>query len=169
MVSASDSNIRFTLVSGSGISTLSLSAVSGNTGYKDLFVGTNTTYTERTAASSGTNTRSPQITFDISIGTVIDSSNDTFVVVVDGESKSVRLDHGEITADNADGIIDAINNALGLGDTITYNRTSQMSMYPVPAAILPQAPSAELPSAQSSIQQFTALVSYGREPHRVMT
>jgi len=123
VVSASGSNIRFTHVSGSGISTLSLSAVSGNTGYKDLFVGTNTTYTERTAASSGTSTRSPQITLNIPIGTVIDSSNDTFVVVVDGESKSVKLDHGEITADNADGIIDAINNALGLGDTITYNRT----------------------------------------------
>ena len=122
-VSASGSNIRFTPVSGSGISTLSLTAVSGNTGYKDLFVGTNTTYTERTAASSGTNARSPQITLDIPIGTVIDSSNDTFVVVVDGESKSVKLDHGEITADNTDGIIDAINNALGLGDTITYNRT----------------------------------------------
>ena len=86
-------------------------------------MGANTTYTERTAASSGTNARAPQITLDIPIGTVIDSSNDTFVVVVDGESKSVKLDHGEITADNADGIIDAINNALGLGDTITYNRT----------------------------------------------
>jgi len=73
-VSASGSNIRFTPVSGSGISTLSLSAVSSNTGYKDLFVGTNTTYTERTAVSSGTSVRSPQITLNIPIGTVIDSA-----------------------------------------------------------------------------------------------
>lgn len=107
---------------GSGITGISAAAAQGaaaNTGYNDIFVKTNTSYTTKVLSASGT---PPTLTLDTPLGTgaAIDDSNNKLTIRVNGNDQTLTLPSGNDQAAIADTI-----NAAYPGTTITTPNTFQ--------------------------------------------
>lgn len=87
----------------SGISSINVSAVSGNSGYNDIF--RNKTQADYAASGYGKITLNTPVTDD-----PVTITSSAFSVRVDGNTKSVTLPTGTVSKSD---IIDAINNTLG--------------------------------------------------------
>lgn len=112
---------KIQLTAAKGIIELKTKEVTGNSGYKDIFVGTKVTYTSVSASNTGTATTKPTITLNtpVSNPTTIDSSNNEIYINVDGVNHKVTLPTGNnITHDN---ITDAIENQIKEYTDVTPN------------------------------------------------
>lgn len=129
-------------VDGSNITGINVSAAQGgpgNTGYNDIFVNTNISYTKKTITASG---NPPTLTLDtpLSTGDSLDSSNNKLTIQVNGNNNTLTLP----TGNDKTAIADTINAAYpgtttttpntftevyGRGDTIsnTFTRTGNGS------------------------------------------
>lgn len=109
------------LTAATGIIELKTKEVAGNNGYKDIFVGTNVTYTSTSASNTGTATTKPTITLNtpVSNPTTIDSTNNEIYINVDGVNHKVTLPTGNnVTHDD---ITDAIENQIKEYTDVTPN------------------------------------------------
>lgn len=111
-VDGTGNKISFTPASTSDIVNIRVAASGTNTGYKDLFVAETTVKVPNTASSIGNSANAPSISLDLPIGSIIDSTNDKFVIEVDGEKQTVTLNHGLITGANVADIIQSINDQI---------------------------------------------------------
>ncbi len=108
-VSVEDNKIKLTSVTGSGIMNVSAQQNGTNTGYNDIFVGTNVTYTKTTQSNTGTATSKPVIELNTPIadGTTINDSNKNLNIYVDGVKHTVTLPTGNnITHDQIEAAIE---------------------------------------------------------------
>lgn len=114
-----DNKIKLTAVS--GIVNVSAGAVTGNSGYEDIFVGTKVTYTATSSSNSGTSATKPTITLNnpISDPATIDDTNKNIDIKVDGVTYTVTLPTGNnVTHDD---IINAIENRIQEYTVVTPN------------------------------------------------
>ncbi|MBQ8279897.1 MAG: flagellin [Roseburia sp.] len=96
---ASSGYIKIAANSGSGISKITVGAVSGNTGYEDIFVKKTTSYTQKT--ESGTT-----VTLDSIPTSGLNDQNNKMTVYVDGTKYDVTLPTGNPTQDEIEKVIE---------------------------------------------------------------
>lgn len=115
--STSSGKIILKSVSGNNITGIDVSAVSGNTGYNDIFVNTNISYTKKTLTASS---NPPTLTLDTPLGSgdSLDSSNNKLTIQVDGSNNTITLP----TGNDKTAIADTINAAYP-GTTTTIPNT----------------------------------------------
>lgn len=118
-VNGTGNKISFVPTDKSDIVNITVAASGNNTGYHDLFVDKTPIKVPNTASSTGTAAAAPSVSLDLPIGAIIDSTNDTFVVTVNGEKQTVKLNHGEITDANVADIIQNINDQIAAHDVYT--------------------------------------------------
>ncbi len=109
-VSSEGGRIKFTANAGSEITSVYPSGIAGNTGYDDLFVGSRTVNYESEEWGAGV---PQQIELEYPMGTVIDGSNDQFVIIVDGVARTVTMPHGTMDEEHLDDLVDIINAQVG--------------------------------------------------------
>lgn len=114
-VSTSGNKLYITGTAGSEIKQIGFSAVSGNTGYEDIFVGKNVTATKSTVQGTGSITLKESISNPVNI----DSGNNTFKVKINGVDRNVTLTTESRTHEQ---IKDEINNQLRGTTTETWNQ-----------------------------------------------
>ncbi len=122
-LAASTSSGKITLESviGSNITGIDVSAVSGNTGYNDIFVNTNISYTKKTLTASG---NPPTLTLDTPLGSgdSLDGSNNKLTIQVDGTNNTIALP----TGNDKTAITDTINAAYPGTTTTTPNTFAEV-------------------------------------------
>lgn len=122
-LAASTSSGKITLESviGSNITEIDVSAVSGNTGYNDIFVNTNISYTKKTLTASG---NPPTLTLDTPLGSgdSLDNSNNKLTIQVDGTNNTITLP----TGNDKTAITDTINAAYPGTTTTTPNTFAEV-------------------------------------------
>lgn len=109
---------------GSDITGIGVSASAGNTGYHDLFVKTNISYTQKTQKASG---NPPTLTLDtpLSAGDQINSSNNKLTIQVSGSKNTLTLPSGN----DKDAIANTINAAYPGTITTTPNTFQTVTGY----------------------------------------
>ena len=111
-VSVSVSSDKIMLTGTNGITNVSAEASGSNTGYEDIFVGKNVTYSKATATSTGTSTTPPSVTLNNPIPdpAEINSGNNRLDITVDGITHTVTLPiRSNVTHDE---IINAIESKI---------------------------------------------------------
>ena len=127
-VSVTLSSNKIMLTGISGIEDVSAGAVGSNTGYNDIFVGKNVTYSKATATSTGTSTTPPSITLNNPVNdpTEFTSANNTLNVTVDGVTHTVTFDVG--TSMTHDEIINKIENTIKENTEVKANEFGDINV-----------------------------------------
>ncbi len=109
--SVSSNKIVLTGAGGSGLTSIGISAVSGNTGYNDLFVGENVVHNTATASNTGNSTTPAKITTntDVPDPATFTGANNRLTVKVNGDYRTVTFPTG--SQSHAD-IVNTINDQL---------------------------------------------------------
>lgn len=95
-VSTRGSKLYLTGKNGVDLKRIQVGEISGNTGYKDLFVGKETVVSTSTASGTGTITTNTPLTDPVNIT----NSNRSFVVKINGVERTVNLTTGNRTLDD---------------------------------------------------------------------
>ncbi len=127
VASVSNNKIVLTGANGSGLTSIEVSAVSGNSGYEELFVGKNTTYNTAIASNSGTSTTPAKITTNTQVTDPVTfaGDNNRFTLNVNGTYRSVIFPVGSLS--QAD-VVDTINNQLKEEIVINNNTFSTIDV-----------------------------------------
>ena len=94
---------------GSGLTDIRAEALSGNTGFHDIWVGTKVEYRSTTASGSGSSGSPAKITLNTPINNPADAAGKNFSVDINGNRHDVSIPSGVSSRDD---IINAINDQL---------------------------------------------------------
>lgn len=114
---------------GSGLTSVNVSGVSGNTGYDYLFVGKSTSVNQSNISSTGTPTSQASITTNTPITTpmTFDNTNNKFTVRIDGVDRTVTIPTG--TPMTQDQIVNEINDDLRGSSSTSDIKFSEFTVY----------------------------------------
>ena len=104
---------------GSGLTDIKAEALSGNTGFHDIWVGTKVEYRSTTAFGSGSSGSPAKITLNTPINNPADAAGKNFSVDINGNRHNVSIPSGVSSRDD---IINAINDQLKEQKIITINK-----------------------------------------------
>lgn len=104
---------------GSGLTDIRAEALSGNTGFHDIWVGTKVEYRSTTAFGSGSSGSPAKITLNTPINNPADAAGKNFSVDINGNRHNVSIPSGVSSRDD---IINAINDQLKEQKIITINK-----------------------------------------------
>lgn len=104
---------------GSGLTDIRAEALSGNTGFHDIWVGTKVEYRSTTASGSGSSGSPAKITLNTPINNPADAAGKNFSVDINGNRHDVSIPSGVSSRDD---IINAINDQLKEQKIITINK-----------------------------------------------
>lgn len=128
-----NNKIQLQTVAGNGITSVKVSAAqnadgSDNTGYNDIFVKRQVTYTYDSVGGNGTSTTPPSVTLtDIDLtGQTFDSTNNTLDITVNGTTHTVTFPTGTLTQDQ---IIQEIENQIPEEREMVDNTFTSVTAY----------------------------------------
>lgn len=124
-VSQTSGRLILTGAEGSGVSEIHIEEITGNNGYRDLFVGKDTKTSNVNLKDTGTSTTPAKITTNTTVGdtTNITDDNNKFNIKINGQNQEIILPKGNLTRKE---ILDSINAQLKEQITVSPNTFTEI-------------------------------------------